>query len=110
MNIIPLVFMDFPQILDCTVTPIPAFNAPALQVIATTGVHTGVAIEFNDSTGDFIGVYVGAMGQEILLCIIGNGLASKGRGKIPAQSRISLRSMTNSPVTVGQLSLVVVIT
>lgn len=106
--VIPLTFFDPPQVIDTSVTPIPASSQLPLQVIVSTGVQVGVGVTYNDTTGEFIGVYIGDIGQEILVCIIGNGLSSQAWGRIPPKSRISLRSMKNESITLGLLSAVVV--
>lgn len=105
---IPIAFFDPPIVLDTSVTPIPASSQLPLQVIANTGVSTGVGINYNDTTGDFIGVYIGPSGSEQLLCVIGNGLTSQGWAKVPPNSRISLRSMRNTSITSGLLQGVIV--
>lgn len=99
----PIAFFDPPQILDCTVTPIPGVASLPLQVIADSSVRSAVAIDYIDTTGDFIGVFVGAIGQERLLCIIGNGLTSRAWAVFPAHSRVSLRSMKAAAITSGTL-------
>lgn len=100
----PIAFFDPPQVLNASVTPIPGSGSSPLQVIHDTGVRSGVAIDFIDTTGDFIGVYLGSSGNEKLLCIIGNGLTSRAWGVFPAHSRVSLRSMTASAITNGTLT------
>lgn len=100
---LPLCFFDPPRIVDCSVTSIPGAGDPPLQVIADTGFKAAVAIDYIDTTGDFIGVYIGVLGQEQLLCIIGNGLNWRGWGLFPAHSRVSLRSMTANPIIAGTL-------
>lgn len=106
--VIPICFFDPPQVIDTEVTPIPASSSQPLQVIADTGINVGVGVNFNDNTGDFIGMYLGAQGQEVLICIIGNGLSGQAWAKIPPHSRISLRSMKNEAITQGLLSAVIV--
>lgn len=106
--VIPIAYPDPPYVIDTAVTPLPAYSSSPVQIIADTGVQTGVGVTFNDQTGDFIGVYVGVEGQEKMLCIIGNGLSGIGWGPIPANSRISLKSMTANTVSFGLLSVVVV--
>lgn len=105
---IPIAYPDPPYIIDTRVTPIPGNASPHLQIIADTGVQTGVGVVFNDRTGDFIGVYVGPVGLERLICVIGNGVSGQGWGPITAHSRISLRSMTVDEITNGLLNVVVV--
>lgn len=99
----PIVFFDSPEIINTTVTPIPAASSSPLQVIADSGFKSAVAIDYVDTTGDFIGVYLGKAGFETLLCIIGNGQTKRAWGVFPAHSRVSLRSMTNTPITNGNL-------
>lgn len=100
----PVCFIDAPAILNASVTPIPGAAGSPLQVVADTGARSAGAIDFMDTTGDFIGVYIGSVGIETLLCIIGCGLKSRSTAAIPPHSRISLRSMTISPITNGQLT------
>lgn len=99
----PIAFFDPPQILTASVTPIPGSGSPPLQVIADSGLRSAVAIDYIDTTGDFIGVYIGAVGHETLLCIIGNGQNDRAWGVFAAHSRVSLRSMTASAITSGTL-------
>jgi len=100
----PIAFFDPPQILNASVTHIPASSSLPLQVIADSGFKSAVAIDYIDTTGDFIGVYLGPSGQEQLLCIIGGGLVSRAWGVFPAHSRVSLRSMTATAITNGTLT------
>lgn len=106
--VVPIAYPDPPYVVDTSVTPIPAISDDPLQIIADTGVQTGVGVTFNDSTGNFVGVYVGDPDEEQLLCIVGNGLSGLAWGSVKANSRISIRSMTNSPVTFGLISVIVV--
>lgn len=99
----PIAFFDPPTVLDCSVTPIPKASSLPLQVIANSGTKSAVAIDYMDTTGDFIGVYLGAVGHETLLCIIGNGQTSRAWGVFPANSRVSLRSLTNTDITNGYI-------
>jgi hypothetical protein len=106
--VIPIAYFDSPKVIDCSVTPIPASNQSPLQVIANTGLNLGVGMNYSDSTGDFIGVYIGAAGFETLACIIGNGVASQAWGQFPPGSRVSLRSMKAASINTGLLSGVIV--
>jgi hypothetical protein len=65
-------------------------------------------VTFNDQTGNFIGVFLGPEAQERLVAIIGNGTSGQGWATIPANSRVSLRSMTSDPITFGLLNVIVV--
>lgn len=102
-NLYPIAFFDAPQVLQAYVTNIPGAASLPLQVVANIGFSAAYSIQFADSTGDWIGVYTGAVGQEVLRTIIGNGLSQIVPVVIPAQSRVSLRSMTASPITNGNL-------
>lgn len=99
----PIAFFDAPEIINMSVTPIPGSGSLPLQVIADSGFRSAVAIDFIDTSGDFIGVYLGVSGQETLLCIIGNGQSGRSWGVFAAHSRVSLRSMTATPITNGSL-------
>lgn len=105
-NIYPICFFDAPQVLNASVTPIPAASASPLQVVANLGTRAAYGIDFTDTTGDYIGVYVGPSGHEQLYTIIGGGLAKTTYVVIAARSRVSLRSMTASPITNGYLTCV----
>ena len=100
----PYKFFDPPQVLNAVITSIPASSNPPLQVIADSGIDLGIGVQYTDTTGDFIGVYTGAVGQEVLACIIGNGISSIAWAFIQPRSRISLRSMVNTAITSGSLS------
>jgi len=85
------------------VTPIPGSGSSPLQVVANSGQSATFEIYFMDSSGDYIGVYTGPSGQEVLRTIIGNGLNTSVPVVIAAQTRVSLRSMTTSSITNGRL-------
>lgn len=104
-NLFPIYFIDPPHILDAAVTPIPGAAGSPVQVVANSGRKAAYAIDYTDTTGDYIGVYVGAIGQEVLKTIIGGGLTSSSNVVIPALSRVSLRSMTASAITYGKLTI-----
>lgn len=104
-TLFPIYFIDSPEILNMTVTPIPGSGALPIQVIASSGVRVAYGVSFFDTSGDFIGVYTGDVGSEVLRCIIGGGITSKEPVVIPTYSRVSLRSMTATPITNGLLTL-----
>lgn len=100
----PICFFDAPEIVDTTVTPIPGKASLPLQVIADSGFRSAIRIDYTDTTGDFIGVYTGAPGQEVLQCIIGGGSPNGWAYAVfAAHSRVSLRSMTPSAITNGSV-------
>lgn len=101
--VFPIAFFDAPKVLSASVTNIPGMASAPLQVIANIGYKAAYAIDYIDTTGDFIGVYYGPVGQEKFACIIGGGLNTRAWIVIPALTRVSLRSMTATPITNGQL-------
>jgi len=103
-NLFPIYFIDAPQVLNTTVTPIPGSGSSTLQVVANSGHKAAHAIDYIDSTGDYIGVYVGPSGQEKLVTIIGGGATTRAYVVIPALSRVSFRSITASAITNGYIS------
>jgi hypothetical protein len=105
-QIYPIAFFDSPQVLDASITNIPANTSNPLQVVANLGTRASYAIDYIDGTGDFIGVYQGPVGQEVLKCIIGGGTTSRAWCVITSGSRVSLRSMTSTAITNGQLMCV----
>lgn len=101
----PVNFMDAPGYVDATVTPIPGSGSLPLQVIANTSANNAsIAVDYMDSTGQLIGVYKGPIGQEVRVCIIGNGLNWCSLGVIAVNTRVSIRSMTTNPIIYGKLS------
>lgn len=103
--IYPIAFIDAPQVLRTNVTNIPGSGSLPLQIVADLGFKAAYALDYIDTTGDFIGVYLGASGSETLLCIIGNGQTERAWAVAAAHSRVSLRSMTTTPVTNGNLTI-----
>jgi hypothetical protein len=99
----PIAFFDPPIVLNASVTPIPGSGSLPLQVVDNLGAVAAYFLNYIDSTGDFIGVYKGPAGSETLVCVVGGGTASIVPGVISARSRISLRSMTTSSITNGNL-------
>lgn len=104
-NLFPIFFIDPPKILNSSVTSIPGSASPPLQVVANSGPKAAYAIEYIDTTGEFVGVYTGTVGNEVLRAIIGNGLVNTTPVVIAAYSRVSLRSMNAAPVAVGKLTI-----
>lgn len=74
--------------------------------MANIGFKASYAIDYIDNTGDYIGVYLGPIGHETLLTIIGGGAITRAYCVVAAQTRVSLRSITSSAITNGNLSLV----
>lgn len=103
--IFPIAFLDPPLLLQAFVTHIPGSGSAPLQVVANLGFKAAYAIDYIDTTGDYIGVYQGAVGQEVLKCIVGGGLVSRAWVVLTANSRISLRSISSTAITNGNLSM-----
>ena len=101
----PLVYLDAPQVLNCQVTNIPASTGSPLQVIADSGAVTTYTVDFIDTTGDFIGVFTGASGSEVLGCLIGGGLVGRSYLIVQPHSRVSLRSLTTGAIVNGKLTI-----
>lgn len=104
--IFPVAFLDPPQILTASVTNIPGSGSTPLQVVDNLGSKSAYGIQYQDTTGDQIGVYVGLVGFEVLKTIIGGGVSNLVYVVIPAFSRVSLRSMTSSPITNGTITVI----
>lgn len=100
----PIAFFDAPEVITFSVTPIPGSGSLPMQVIADSGTRSAVAIDYMDSSGDAIGVYIGLPTQEKLVCIIGNGQTTRAWAVFQAHSRVSLRSMSASSITNGTLT------
>lgn len=105
-NLYPIAFMDPPLVLNTTVTNIPGSASLPLQIVENIGFKAAHAIDYIDSTGDYIGVYIGPVNQEKLACIIGGGAITRAHVVIAAQSRVSVRSMTATPITNGYINCV----
>lgn len=104
-SLFPIYFIDPPEILNASVTNIPGSGSSPIQVVLNSGLKAAYGVSYVDTTGDFIGLYTGVMGQEVLRCIIGGGLVSTAPVVIAANSRVSLRSMTASAITNGRITI-----
>ncbi len=104
-TLFPIFFIDSPQILSCNATPIPGSGSSPIQVVASSGVKAAYGVSWIDTTGDWIGLYTGSVGNEVLRTIIGGGVVSAVPVVISANSRVSLRSMTASPITNGEITI-----
>lgn len=104
-SLFPIYFIDSPEIFYANVTPIPAASDLPIQVVADSGLKAAYGISWTDTTGDYIGLYTGDVGHEVLRTIIGGGVVSMTPVVIAVHSRVSLRSMTASPITNGQLTI-----
>lgn len=105
-NLFPIAFLDAPQVINTSVTSIPGSGSSPLQVVADIGHKASHAIDYIDTSGDFVGVFIGGIGQERLISIIGGGTTNRAYVVIAAGSRVSLRSITATPITNGYISLI----
>lgn len=104
-SLFPIYYIDSPEILYTNVTPIPGSGSSPIQVVAESGFKAAYGIMWLDTTGDYIGVYTGSIGHEVLRVIIGGGVVSAAPVVIAAHSRVSLRSMTSTAITNGQITM-----
>jgi hypothetical protein len=95
-------FFDPPEVIDCSVTPIPGNSSPPMQVVAKLS-KSSDHVHIHDSTGKFTGVYVGDVGQEKLVVIVGGGMPNRQRALFAAGSRISVRAYDPTPISRGSL-------
>ena len=84
-------------------TTINSSAGAVVQAVASTSQVVEKIHPF-DTTGEFIGIYIGASGSETLECVLGPGIDAPINIVIPVGSRISLRSMGDAP-TAGYLAL-----
>jgi hypothetical protein len=105
-DVYPLYFIDSPEILDCSVTNIPGSGGSTLQIVAQSPIWASYALQYTDTTGDWIGLYTGLSGQEVLRTVIGGGVTTIVPVVVSAKSRVSVRSMTASAITNGKITIV----
>ncbi len=99
-----LSFFDPPRVFDCTVTPIPGSASAPLQVIEALPMRV-TRIIINDGVGDYVGLYTGGVGEEILRAVIASGTVYDIKLVIPKGTRVSLKSMTSAALTTGNLCI-----
>lgn len=83
------------NILDTSSTNIPGSSSSPVQVIASTAAEIK-AIQLLDTTGAFVGVYVGGVGVEVLKFVMGPGSDQTIEHNIPAASRVSLKRLDST--------------
>lgn len=101
--ITPKVFFDN-KFVDASSTTIPKSSSLPLEIIADSGNTATEGMQYIDSTAQMLGVYLGTAGNEVLLFIIGNGITDNMFGKIPRNSRVSIRSMQDDDIVTGILT------
>lgn len=97
-------YMDTPEVLDASVTPIPGSGSSPLQVVSAMAIGCS-KVSFYDGVGQYIGIYKGAAGSETLVCIIGGGGSNQSPCMISFNQRVSVRSMEAASITSGSLCL-----
>lgn len=100
----PAVWFDSPKVLDCSIVinNIPGAASPPLEVIASAETLI-YAVHTIESTNEFIGIYMGAAGQEVLRCIVGGSTPTVIDASFAKGSRISVRSMGTTAITSGSV-------
>ena len=82
-------------ILDTSSTNIPGSASSPVQVIASTAAAIK-ALQLLDTTGAFVGVYVGAVSSEVLQFVMGPGSDQTIQHSISAGSRVSLKRLDST--------------
>lgn len=82
-------------ILDTSSTNIPGSASSPVQVIASTAAPIK-ALQLLDTTGAFIGVYVGGVGVEVLQLVMGPGSDQTIQHSISSGSRVSLKRLDST--------------
>jgi len=98
----PVDQLDTP-LVDISSTNIPASASSPTQFVASTAAAVRKIIVVDD-IGEFIGLYTGAAAAEVLHCILPLG-GGEMEVSIPASTRISLRNMKNTALTLGFISI-----
>jgi hypothetical protein len=99
-------FIDTPTgpVLDASSTNIQDNAGVFVEVVASLA-GSVKKIRVSDTTGQFIGVYVGAPAAEVLAFIINPGMSNEIDHELAAASRISVRSMGTDDIVEGLLCL-----
>lgn len=95
--------MDTP-VLDASATSIPDSASLPLQVVASLALQCS-KIRVNDTTGEFIGVYIGAAASEVLAAVIGPGMDGETDLTLPVNTRVSIKSMDVTAISLGKLCI-----
>jgi hypothetical protein len=96
-------YFDSPEVLNTATTSIPASTSSTLTVVASITQDINKLHVQNGIGSTFIGIYKGASGSETLAGIVGVAGSYEMDVSIPASTRVSLRSMTTSAITSGEL-------
>lgn len=97
----PVDFIDTPTgpLLNAATNPIP--SGTFLTLVASTAAPVK-KIQVVDEIGEFMALYTGAAASEVLLCGLGLG-GSLIDVDLPAGTRISIASLSGSPVNAGRM-------
>ena len=83
------------NILDTSSTNIPGSASSPVQVVASTAAAVK-ALQCLDTTGAWVGLYVGAAASEVLKLVIGPGSDQTIEHSIPSGSRVSLKRLDST--------------
>jgi len=95
--------IDSTPVLDTASTNIPGSASLPVQVIASTAADAQKVISVED-IGEYIGLYTGAASSEVLKCVLPLG-GGEVEVDIPASTRISLRAMDATAISLGKIAL-----
>jgi hypothetical protein len=96
-------FFDTP-LLDASSTNIPGSAANSLQVIASLASAVR-KIQVFDTTGEFFGIFTGAVSSPTLVAVVGPGSNETVDASIAAGTIISLRSLTTTAISSGNVTM-----
>jgi hypothetical protein len=83
------------NILDTSSVNVPGSAGSPVQVVASLAA-TVKALQLLDTTGAFVGVYVGGVGVEVLKLVMGPGSDQTIEHAIPSGSRVSLKRLDST--------------
>lgn len=90
-------------IIDTSSTNIPGSASSPLEVVASLAADVQ-QIQSVEDIGEYIGVYTGAASSEVLKAVLPLG-GGEVKLEIPAGTRVSLRSMSTSAISLGKIAL-----
>jgi hypothetical protein len=101
LQMAPVDYIDSPTgpLLNASVNAIP--SGTFLELVASTAAPIK-KIQVVDEIGEFMALYTGAAESETLLCGLGLG-GSLIEVDLPAGTRITIASLTGSPITAGRM-------
>lgn len=103
-NTSPTVIDQLDSVLvDTSSTNIPGSASSPLQVVASLAAPSLKVVVVED-IGEYYGIYTGAPASEVLAAVVPLG-GGEFELKIPASTRVSLRSLTASAISVGKIAI-----